>query len=211
MKRSICLSFLPLVCCLQLLQAQIFVPVKDAEALKKNITAAQLKILTITCNFQQVKELSMLSEKAISNGRFYFKKESKVRLEYLTPSKSLIVMNEGKIFTHDGKNSSKTDTHRNKALQQLNNIIVGSINGSLFTGKDFTSKFFETAAQIIVELKPTSKVAQNILSNIVIVFVKKDFTAESIEMNETSGDKTLLTFSAKEINSVVNDSLFSIR
>ena len=120
-------------------------------------------------------------------------------------------MNEGVIFTQDGKSTSKTDVHRNKALQHLNNIIVGSINGSLFTGKEFTSKFSETAIQVIVELKPTSKATQNILSDIIIVFLKKDFTAESIEMNETSGDKTLLTFSAKEVNGAVNDSLFSIR
>jgi len=192
-------------------RAQTFVPTKDEAALRKKITEASQKLVTIQCDFTQEKNLSMLSEKAISKGRFYFKKESNVRLEYLAPSKNLIVMNSGKLLMKDDKKTTQMDMHRNRAFQQLNNIIVGSINGNLFNGKDFSARFYEADKQVKIELRPLSKTLKGFLSTIVIVLEKKDFTANRIEMNETSGDNTILSFNTKEINGPVNDTLFLIK
>ena len=192
-------------------QAQTFVPAKDEAALRKKITEASQRISTIQCDFTQEKNLSMLSEKAVSKGRFYFKKESNVRLEYLAPAKNLIVMNNGKLLMKDDKKTTQMDMHRNRAFQQLNNIIVGSINGNLFNGKDFSARFFEADKQVKIELRPLSKTLKGFLSTIVIVLEKKDFTANRIEMNETSGDNTILSFNTKEINGSVDDALFLIK
>lgn len=153
----------------------------------------------------------MLSEKMVSKGRFYFMKDGKVRLEYVQPAFNLIVMNNGKLLVKDDKKSTVTDVHRNRAFQQLNNIIVGSISGNLFSSKEFAAKFFETSSQVKVELVPTNKTMKYFLSTIVIVMEKKDFTASRIEMNEPSGDNTILTFSAKEINKDVSDTLFAVK
>ena len=191
--------------------SQSFVTVKDEASLRSKITQASLKINTIQCDFVQEKNLSMLSEKAVSKGKFYFKKDNCVRLEYLQPAKNLIVMNSGKMLMKDDKKTTQMDMHRSRAFQQLNNIIVGSINGSLFNGKDFAARFFEADKQIKIELTPLSKTLKGFLSTIVIVLEKKDFTASRIEMNETSGDNTILSFNAKEINGTLNDSLFSVR
>lgn len=193
------------------LHAQTFISAKDAVALQKKITEASNKISTIQCDFTQEKNMSMLSEKAVSKGKFYFKKESKVRLEYLAPVKNLIVMNSGKMLMKDEKKSSQMDMHRSKVFQQLNNIIVGSINGSLFNGKDFTVSLSESNSLVKVELKPISKMLKSFLSTIVLVLDKKDFTATRIEMNEASGDNTILSFSSKEINGNVEDALFAIK
>lgn len=191
--------------------SQSFIAVKDEASLRSKITQASLKINTIQCDFVQEKNLSILSEKAVSKGKFYFKKDNSVRLEYLQPAKNLIVMNNGKMLMKDDKKTTQMDMHRSRAFQQLNNIIVGSINGSLFNGKDFAARFFEADKQIKIELTPLSKTLKGFLSTIVIVLEKKDFTASRIEMNEASGDNTILSFNAKEINGTLNDSLFSVR
>ncbi len=191
--------------------AQSFTPVKDALVLQNKIIAASAKISTIQCDFAQEKNMSMLSEKAVSKGKFYFKKDSKVRLEYLIPVKNLIVMNYGKMLMKDDKKTQQMDMHRSKVFQQLNNIIVGSINGSLFSGKDFTVSLSESSSQVKVELKPLSKMLKNFLSTIVLVMDKKDFTATKIEMNEASGDNTILSFSSKQINAAVDDALFVVK
>ena len=195
---------------IQSLRAQTFTAAKDAVALQKKIVEASNKIFTIQCDFTQEKNMSMLSEKAVSKGKFYFKKESKVRLEYVVPVKNLIVMNSGKMLMKDDKKTSQMDMHRSKVFQQLNNIIVGSINGSLFNGKDFTVSLSESSSLVKVELKPISKMLKNFLSTIVLVLEKKDFTATRIEMNEASGDNTILSFTGKEINGSVADGLFAV-
>lgn len=198
-------------CFAALALAQTFTPVKDAAALQKKIVEASGKITTIQCDFTQEKKMSMLTDKAISKGKFYFKKDSKVRLEYLVPVKNLIVMNSGKMMMKDDKKTQQMDMHRSKVFQQLNNVIVGSVNGSLFNGKDFSVSFSESNNQVRVELKPLSKMLKNFLSTIVLVLDKKDFTAVRIEMNEASGDNTILSFSSKQINGVVDDALFAVK
>jgi outer membrane lipoprotein-sorting protein len=191
--------------------SQTFTSVKDTAAMRQKMNEAALRTLTIQCDFTQEKNMSMLSDKAVSKGRFYFMKEGKVRLEYMQPTFNLIVMNNGKLLMKDDKKTTVTDVHKNRAFQQLNNIIVGSISGNLFSNKEFTSKFFETTSQIKVELIPVNKTMRNFLSNIVIVMEKKDFTATRIEMNEPSGDNTILTFTSKEINKAIGDTLFAVK
>ncbi|MBL0310751.1 MAG: outer membrane lipoprotein carrier protein LolA [Bacteroidetes bacterium] len=191
--------------------AQSFVPVKDEAITRKEITEASQKITSIQCNFKQEKNLSMLVDKAASQGKFYFKKEGKIRLEYLQPKKNLLVMNNGKMLVADGKKSSQIDVHRNRIFRQLNDVILGSINSTLFSGSDFSSRFFENSTLVKVELTPLTNALKKFLSTIVLVLEKKDFTALRIEMNEPSGDNTVLTFSGKEINTQINDSLFAVR
>jgi|ERR1043165_3590373 outer membrane lipoprotein-sorting protein len=191
--------------------AQTFTPVKDVAATEKRISEASAKINSIQCDFTQEKVTTMLTEKAVSKGKFYFKKESKVRLEYQTPVKNLIVMSSGKMMMQDDKKTSQMDMHRSKMFQQLNNIIVGSINGNLFSGKDFTATYSENNTLIKVQLKPINKMMRNFLSEIVLVLDKKDFTATRIEMNEPGGDSTILQFSGKQLNTSLNDSLFAVK
>jgi outer membrane lipoprotein-sorting protein len=191
--------------------AQTFTAVKDEAALRKKITEASQKLNTIQCDFVQEKNLSMLSEKVVAKGKFYFKRESKIRLEYQEPTKSLLAMNNGKMTMQDDKKTTHTDMHRIKAFQQLNTIIVGSINGTLFSNPDFSVRFSESNSLVKVELKPLAKILKNYLSTIVIILEKKDFTATRLEMNEVSGDNTILSFSNKVINGEVADSLFVVK
>ncbi|HLP19354.1 MAG TPA: outer membrane lipoprotein carrier protein LolA [Chitinophagales bacterium] len=191
--------------------AQTFTPVKDAAALQKNILEASKKINTIQCDMAQEKSMAMLTEKAVSKGKFYFKKSDKVRLEYQQPAKNLIVMNGEKMMMQDDKKASKMDMHRSKMFQQLSSIIVGSINGTLFNGKDFTVSFAESKTLVEVTLKPINKIMRNYLSNIVMVMDKKDYTAVSIKMNEPSGDNTLISFSNKQLNVALGDELFVVK
>src|SRR5689334_13913805 len=95
-------------------QAQTFTSVKDAVDIQKKVTAATQKITSIQCDFTQEKNMSMLADKAVSKGKFWFKKESKVRLEYQQPTKNLIVMNNGKMLIKDDKKTTQTDMHRSR-------------------------------------------------------------------------------------------------
>lgn len=210
-KHIVALFLLFLFCVPALLQAQNFAAAKDPALLQNKMAEASKNIKTIQCDFVQEKNMSMLADKAVSKGKFYFKRDDKVRLDYQQPTKNLIVMNAGKMLMQDDKKTSQMDMHRSKMFQQLNNIIVGSIDGSLFSSKEFSVAFFETATQVKVQLKPTSKMMKNFLSNIVLILDKKDFTATRIEMNEPSGDNTILSFSGKNINGQVDDTLFNIK
>lgn len=191
--------------------AQHFEPVKDPALLREKLLQSAGKIQTIQCSFTQEKNMSMLADKVISKGKFYFKTKGKVRLEYLQPVKNLIVLNKGKMLLQNEEKTMQMDMHRSRMFQQLNQIITGSIDGSLFSEKDFSAAYFENGSLVKVTLTPTAKALRNFISTIVMILDKKDFTAVRIEMNEPSGDNTVLSFFDKKINADLSDSLFAVK
>ncbi len=60
------------------LNAQSFGPVKDEPGVRKKLAEISQTTSSIKSDFVQEKNLSMLSEKIISKGTFYFEKENKV-------------------------------------------------------------------------------------------------------------------------------------
>ena len=56
-----------------------FSEMKNSTQFKKKLNEATQKINTLECDFVQEKNLSVVAEQVISKGKFYFKKENKLR------------------------------------------------------------------------------------------------------------------------------------
>ncbi len=91
--------------------------VKDTVGFKQQFTAASKKINTIKSDFNQEKNLSMLSEKIISKGKFWFKKDNLVRMEYTEPFQYLMILNNNNIYIKDGQKENKISAGSNKLFQ----------------------------------------------------------------------------------------------
>ncbi len=96
-----------------------FAPVANLEKFKTDFTTAAQKTLSIKSDFVQEKNMSMLSEKITSKGKFWFKKENKVRMEYTQPYQYLMIMNKDKVFMKDGKKENKISARSNKLFQSI--------------------------------------------------------------------------------------------
>ena len=84
-------------------QNKDFKTMKDTALFKQKLLEKSKATNSIESNFTQEKNLSMLSEKIISKGHFYFKKTNLLRWEYMSPTSYLIVINKDKIYIKDGK------------------------------------------------------------------------------------------------------------
>lgn len=189
--------------------AQSFVAVTDTAAIKTSIANATAGLKSIKSDFTQEKNLSMLAEKITSRGVFYYKQD-KVRLEYTQPFKYLMVINNGKIRIQDDAKTTQIDMHKNRLFQEINNIIIGCVSGSIMGGADFKVKFFSSSSQVKMEMIPVSKGLREYFSSINIFFQKTDYTVARIEMNESSGDNTIISFNNKVINGALADNLFAV-
>src|ERR687898_850449 len=89
-------------------------PVADLNSFKQIFTSAAKNTQTIKSDFVQEKSLSMLSEKIVSNGKFWFKKNNQVRMEYTQPFQYLMIINENNIYIRDGQKENKISTRSNK-------------------------------------------------------------------------------------------------
>ncbi len=183
----------------------------DLVNFKTQFSAAAQKTTSIKSDFIQEKNLSMLAEKIVSKGKFWFKKESQVRMEYTSPFEYLMIINKDKVFIKDGQKQNTISTKSNKLFQQINKITVDCVQGNVLNNQDFKIRVFESKGNYLVELSPVSKSLKDFFKTINVIVDKKDYTVASIEMNENSGDNTTIRFSGKEMNSNIPDALFAIK
>lgn len=85
------------------------------------------------------------------------------------------------------------------------------MQGTTLSNPDFKSRVFENKAGYLVELVPVVKGLKDLFKNINVVVDKKDYSVINIEMQEFSGDNTIIRFSNKELNSNLPDALFIIK
>ena len=188
-----------------------YTPVSDLAKFKVDFSATTQKTTSIKSDFIQEKNLSMLSEKIIAKGKFWFKKESLVRMEYNHPYQYLMILNKDKVYVKDGQKENKISTSSNKLFQQINKIMIDCMQGTALNNPDFTTRVFENKNMWLVELTPVTKGLKTLFKSINIIVYKKDFSVSSIDMLEMSGDNTLIRFINKELNVITPDSLFIIK
>ncbi|MEO8768651.1 MAG: outer membrane lipoprotein carrier protein LolA [Ferruginibacter sp.] len=183
----------------------------DLSKFKLEFAAAAQKTGSIKSDFVQEKNLSMLSEKIISKGKFWFKKENQVRMEYTTPFEYLMVINKDKVFIKDGQKQNTINTKSNKLFQQINKITVDCVQGNVMGNTDFKIRVFESKGSYLVEMAPVAKGLKDFFTTINVIVDKKDYAVTNIEMNENSGDNTIIRFTNKEMNTNIPDALFVIK
>ncbi|MBK5272538.1 MAG: outer membrane lipoprotein carrier protein LolA [Bacteroidia bacterium] len=211
MRKLISLIFVLVVAISLKAQYSGYSPVADLAKFKTEFSAATQKTSSIKSDFVQEKNLSMLSEKITSKGKFWFKKESMVRMEYNQPYQYLMVLNKDKIFIKDGQKENKISAKSNKLFQQINKIMIDCMQGTALNNPDFKTRVFENKSTSLIELTPIARGLKELFKNINVIVDNKDFSVISIEMLELSGDNTLIRFTNKELNAAIPDSLFTIK
>jgi len=180
--------------------------------LQAGVKAASAATTTISSDFTQEKSMRIMQDKLFSKGKFYFKKEKKLRWEYTTPYSYLIIINNDRITVKDEQKTSNFNMQTDKVFSEINNIIMGSVQGTLLADdKNFTSTFFETGNSYIARLKPLSPKMKGSLSEIVIWFDKNSFTVTKLEMTEPNKDSTVITFTGIKHNIPIADEMFAIK
>ncbi len=210
MRKCILISILITAGFLANAQYNGFSPVKDQERFRLNFTAAAQKTVSIKSDFTQEKILSMLSEKIVSKGKFWFKKENRVRMEYTHPYQYLMILNKDKVYVKDGQKESKVSTRSNKVFQQINKIMIDCMQGTMLNNSDFKTRIFENKGQSLVELVPVTKGLKDLFRAITVTIENRDFSVSIIEMQELSGDNTIIRFINKDLNADIQDKLFVI-
>ncbi len=151
----------------------------------------------------------MLSEKIVSKGKFWFKREQKVRIEYEKPFRYLLLINGDQILIRDDQKETKMSAHSNKLFQQINKVIVDCLSGAILENKDFAPRVFLNEKMYLLEMSPVSKGIKEFFQTIIVLVNKDDWSVTSIQMNEAGGDNTIIRFSDKALNQKLDDTLFT--
>ena len=188
-----------------------FKKVTDEKAIAQKLNTASKSTKTIDSDFIQYKHLDILENDIESTGHFCFQASDKVRWEYFKPYKYLIIMNGGIMWINDGNKTQKFDTGSNKMFKEINDLMVGMLQGKILESKNFKISFFENSKQILAKLIPLSAEMKEFLSEINLYFDKKDYSVSKIKMLEHSGDYTLIEFFNRKTNIDIPKSKFLVR
>lgn len=186
-----------------------FKPLADETAFRKKISTTAQSTLTIKSNFVQEKNIQVVSEKIISKGTFKFKKQNKVRMEYLQPYRYLLIINNDKVSIKDEQKTNSFSSKSNKLFTIINNIIIDCVQGTAMNNKNFTASVFSNDKNYLMILTPVKKDLGDFFKNISVYMDIKDGTVSKIDMLEPSGDNTVIIFTDKEINVSIPDAEFS--
>lgn len=183
----------------------------NTEELQSKLATSNKSLVDISSSFKQVKHMSLLEEELQSSGKFYFKKNFKVRIEYTEPFHYLMVMNSGKMMVKDEQKSSTINTGNSKMMQSVNRIIVDCMSGNVFTNPDFKVKGYSNASKYLISLSPVSSEMKKMFDKIDVYLNKSDLKVTSMVMTEKGGDYTSMNFYNIKHNNSLNESLFKVK
>ncbi len=208
--RTIFICFLCLSGMVSIAQKETFSKVSDPKEVEARLVRASASMNTITSDFVQEKHLEYLSVVIESKGKFWFRKPGILRWEYTEPYKYIIVINQGKIIIKDEDKKNEFDVKSNKAFQELNNIIVNSVNGTLISSDKYNYEILESKESWLVKLFPKDPQMKKIMSSIELYFLKTDMSVNRIKMVESDQDYTMITLRNKKYNESVPVSVFKV-
>lgn len=192
-------------------QPKAFSPVGNTAAIQEALSKNALKTHSISSKFTQEKHMKMLQDKVTSNGKFYFKNQDKIRIEYLQPFQYLLVMNAGNITIKENGKVNKVNTRNSRMMQSVNQVMIDCMRGTVFANKDFVTSPYASATQYLLVLKPKDDAMKKIFSEIHIYLQKRNMAVSQLIMKESNGDHTTMDFSDIKINPTLADALFFIR
>lgn len=207
-------SWILLCCCFVALNTSAqtgFKPVANLELFSQQFMKVAQSTNTIKSDFVQEKNLSMLSEKIVSKGKFWFKKENKVRMEYSAPSYYLMVINGKSFRIKDAKTDRNISTSGSKLFEQISKVTADCVQGNVLNNKDFVTKVLENTQYYQVQMTPVAKGLKDFFRSIDLLVEKKDLAVVKITMHERSGDDTNISFSQRELNVPISDEIFALK
>lgn len=192
-------------------QPKGYLPIQNLSEFQQRLSKATASLKSLQASFVQTKHLSLLADKIVSKGQFYYQKEDKVRIEYQAPFQYLMVMNSGAIFVRDEHKSTRINTKSSKMMQSVNRIMVDCMTGSVFSNPDFKVRAFGNAGKDLLLLTPLSKDLQRLYASIEVYLDKSDLDVHALNLKEPNGDYTEMVFSGTKHNLALNEALFKTR
>ncbi|MDR1667800.1 MAG: outer membrane lipoprotein carrier protein LolA, partial [Bacteroidales bacterium] len=177
---------------------------------KQKWREAAESVNSLVCNFKQTKYFALLDEQVASEGRFFYGKEGRIRLEYRLPAAYDVVFNGNRMkIVADGK-TTVYDAGKNRMAAHLNRLIIACLTGRPDElTPEYAPIFTENRTQYRVELHPSAS-RRSQVGSVEILLDKKDFAVKRLTMTDSSDDRTVYVFTEMQKNISVDHITFDI-
>ncbi len=159
------------------------------------ITKNTVGIQSLSCQFTQTKQSSLLVDNAVAKGEMSYSRPKSMRWEYTSPYTYALVVEGDSLSMTGAEGNKKPNQNANRMMKEMSSLIIGSINGErLFDERTFSINIYEETGCYRVKMNPKRKDMQRMFQNITFLFGSDDYTVRSVVLTEKSGDATTINF-----------------
>jgi len=183
---------------------------EDGPALLARINAKNVSVTSLQAAFTQVKESSLFASSITSTGTIAFVRPSKLRWEFTSKPRSVLVVNGDKVTL------SYPDLGKSETFDRARDPSLGALFDQLFVwlGAADPAKVFADYAvarapgPAALAFTPLREPVKSALVRVTVTFDPVTLLAQKVEIDEKTGDRTVVTFSTAVVNAAVPDALF---
>lgn len=214
--KKICSKYLCLfwflIVCLPVVAQKELKPLTSIDGFQERLKKEAASLSSIESDFTQEKYLDVFNDKIISKGRFYYRQENKIRMDYTTPVDYQIVINGQKLkIVSEGK-SNVVNLGSNRMMDEMKGMLAACMVGDLSSiTSAYKLDYYESPSLYVVKIRPVSKSVQAYISEIVISINKEDMSVQTLRLSENEKDYTEYRFTNRKYNTLTNDEKFIIR
>jgi outer membrane lipoprotein-sorting protein len=182
----------------------------EKDRIFSQIAKAAIKVTTLKSDFVQERHLGMLEDVLISKGRFYYKKQDRLRWELTKPVSSGFAVSGKQAKRWDGK-PGRTQTFE---VYQVPFIKLFTDQVFAWATADFKQLQKDYKIKVLgdvpVDLKlvPIRSQEKKYLAHFRITFTADASHVNAVEVHETGGDFTRIRFFNTIINTPLANTLF---
>ncbi|WP_207261045.1 outer membrane lipoprotein carrier protein LolA [Desulfovibrio sp. Huiquan2017] len=181
------------------------------QSLLNGMQARAASVVSIRSNFTEEKHLKMFDSVLVSKGVFAFRRPDSLRWEYTSPFRSGFLLSGGNGVEWD----DTSDAVREVSVHS--SPLVAMIAQQIMAWTTFDISWLEerylirqvSAHPLVLELHPRSELAKEFLANLVITFAEDGVVLHSLELHETDGDFTRISFDQSQLNTSLPDTTFT--
>jgi outer membrane lipoprotein carrier protein len=182
----------------------------DAQIRQKIAVAAQT-MTSMQCDFVQTKQLKMLNDKMVSEGRMYYSQKDKLRWEYVKPYQYTFIMNGDRVLLKNKERSDVIDVRQNKIFREIANIMLNSVVGNcLNDDRSFKTSITTAGGQWVATLLPQRKDMKQMFQKIILHFDQQQATVSRVELVEKNGDLTTIDLKNIRKNETIAPRTFAV-
>lgn len=200
------------VFCLPIAAQKDVKPLASVADFQERLKKEAASLSSIESDFTQEKFLEVFNEKIVSKGRFYFRPENKIRMDYTSPVDYQIIINGQKLKIISEGKSNIVNLGSNQMMNEMKGMLAACMVGDLNSiTSAYKLDYYESPSLYVVKIHPVSKQVQAYISEIIISIDKKDMSVQTLRLSENAKDYTEYRFTNRKYNTLTSDEKFVIR
>lgn len=178
---------------------------------KEQIARAAQQMKTLQCDFVQTKQLRLLNDKMVAEGRMYYSQADRLRWEYVKPYEYVFILNGDRVLLKNSQRSDVVDVAQNKLFREIARLMLSSVVGTcLDDDRSFKVTLAEEKGEWVATLVPQRKDMKQLFCHIVLHFDQRQATVSRVEMVEKNGDVTIIELKNIRKNETIAPRLFAV-